>query len=78
MQIALADWVFLNLHLVLEKLLLHLQIVTLCGQHDNLWVPLVPEPIGPIDQSSLNVFSVANALVFDLFSKKTPCIWFLA
>ena len=40
-------------------------------------VPLVPEPIGPIDQFSLNMFSMANALAFDLFSKN-PCIWFLA
>ena len=31
-------------------------------------VPLVPEPIGPIDQFSLNVFSVANALAFTLFN----------
>ena len=36
----------------------------------TLWVPLVHEPIGPIDQSSPNMFSMANALVFDLFSKK--------
>ena len=28
------------------------------------------EPIGPIDQFSLNVFSMANPLVFDLFSEK--------
>ena len=78
MQIALADSTFLNWHPVLGKSLLHLQIDTLCSQHDYLWVPLVSEPIGPIDQSSLNVFSVANALAFGVFSKKTHCIWFLA
>ena len=70
MQIALADWTFLNWHPVFGKSLLHLQIDTLYSQHDYLWVPLVPEPIGPIDQSSFNVFSIANALVFDHFSKK--------
>ena len=34
-------------------------IDTLCSQYDYtwyLWVPLVPEPIGPIDQFSLNMF----------------------
>ena len=40
------------------------------GQYDYSWVPLVPETIGPIDQSNLNVFSMANAMVFSLFSKK--------
>ena len=72
MQAALADWTFLNWHPVVGKTLLHLQVVTLYSQHDYLWVPLVPEPIGPIDQSSLNVFSVANALAFGLFSEKKP------
>ena len=46
-------------------------IDTLCSQCDYswyLWVPLVPEPIGPIDQFRLNVFSMANALVFTLFN----------
>ena len=61
---------------VFGKLLLHLQIGTLCGQHDYSWVPLVPETIGPIDQSNLNVFSMANALAFDLFSKKTLALGF--
>ena len=45
-------------------------IHTLCSQCDYtwyLWVPLVPEPIGLIDQLSLNVFSMANALAFGLF-----------
>ena len=40
--------------------------------------PLVPESIGPIDQFVLNVFSIANALVFGFLSLKTPCVWFLA
>ena len=56
--------------------LLYSLIDTLCSQHDYLWVPLVPEPISPIDQSSLNVFSMANALVFDLFSKNPLVIGF--
>ena len=72
MQIALADWTYSNWHPAFGKLLLHLQIDTLCGQHDYSWVPLVPETIGPIDQFNLNVFSMASALVFGLFSKKTP------
>ena len=33
------------------------------------WVPLVPESIGLIDQFSLNVFSMANVLVFGLLFK---------
>ena len=66
---ALVDWIHLNWHPLFGKLLLHLQIDTLCGQHDYSWVPLVPETIGPIDQYD-NVFSMANALVFGLFSKK--------
>ena len=47
-------------------------IDTLYSQSDytwHLWVPLVPEPIGPIDQFSLNVFSMANALVSSLLIK---------
>ena len=72
MQIALVDWAFLNWHPVLGKSLLHLQIVTLFSQHDYLWVPLVHEPIGPIDQSSLNVFSMANAFGHLIFLVKTP------
>ena len=55
---------------------LHLQIDTLCGQHDYSWVPLVPETIGPIDQSNLNVFSMENALVFGLFSKNPLHLFF--
>ena len=46
---------FANLHLIWE--------------HDYPWVPLVPETNGPIDQHDLNVFSIANALAFGLFSK---------
>ena len=76
MQIALADWTFLNWHPVLGKSLLHLQIDTLYSQHDYLWVPLIHEPIGPIDQSSLNVFLMANALASDLFSKKPVAFGF--
>ena len=44
-------------------------IDTLCSQCDYTWcswVPLVPESIGPIDQFTLNVFSIANALAFSL------------
>ena len=44
-------------------------IDTLCSQCDYTWcswVSLVPESIGPIDQFSLNVFSMANALAFGL------------
>ena len=40
--------------------------------------PLVPETEGHIDQHNLNAFSMANTLVFSLFSKKKPCILFLA
>ena len=40
----------------------------------SLWLP---ETIGPIDQSNLNVFSMANALVFGLCSKKNAlCLVF--
>ena len=55
-------------------------IDTLCNQCDYtwcLWVPLVPEPIGPIDQFSLNMFSMANALVPGLFNKKKPLCFIL-
>ena len=45
-------------------------IDTLYSQYDYQWVPLVLELIGPIDQFSLNVFSMANALTFDLFNLK--------
>ena len=44
-------------------------IDTLCSQCDYTWcswVPMVSESIGPIDQFSLNVFSMANALVSGL------------
>ena len=46
-------------------------IDTLCSQYDYtwyLWVPLVPKSIGPIDQFSLNVFSIASALASGLFN----------
>ena len=66
---ALVDWIHLKWHPLFGKLLLNLQIDTLCSQHDYSWVPLVPETIGPMDQSSLNVFSMANALAFGIFSK---------
>ena len=58
-------------HPVHGKSLLHSQIVTLYSQYDYLWVPLVPEPIGPIDQSSLSVFLMANAWHL-FFSVKNP------
>ena len=44
-------------------------IDTSCSQCDYTWcswVPLVPESIGPIDQITLNMFSIANALAFGL------------
>ena len=70
MQIALADWPFLNWHPNTWETTSTFAIDILCSQYDYtwcLWVPLVPEPIGPIDQFNLNVFSMANALAFGLF-----------
>ena len=46
-------------------------IDTLCSQCDYtwyLWIPLVPESIGPIDQFSLNVCLIANAFASGLFN----------
>ena len=48
------------------------QIHTLYGWLDYLWVPLVPETNGHIDQYDLNAFSMANTLAFSFFSKKNP------
>ena len=47
----------------------YLQFHTLCGWPDFLWVPLVPETEGHIDQHNLNTSSMANTLAFSLFSK---------
>ena len=68
---ALADWTPFKLTPVHGKPLLHFVIDTLYSQCDYSWyswIPLVPELIGPIDQFSLNVFSIANALAFTLFN----------
>ena len=48
----------------------YLQIHTLYGWPDYLWVPLVPETNGHIDQHDLTVFLMVNTLAFSLFSKK--------
>ena len=52
----------------------YLQIHTLYGWPDYLWIPLVPETKGHIDQYDLNAFSMANTLAFSFFRKK-PLRW---
>ena len=55
----------------------YLQIHTLYGWSDYLWVPLVPETKGHIDQHDLNTFSMANTLAFSFFLvKKTLAFGF--